>query len=1457
MDEKKVDKGIIALKGKGNFVILIDTPNYAEITNNLTNCSKIGLIDICILFNIKYYKSWTISKIVDSINAYITNITDNVPLVEMEVFDSKTSESKTYESKTDKKTNDEKCNTYSTLFTYLNEKKFNESEFKHYINDGDIEKGFKQEAIAVLVIFTKVIDMFNNYDAYCPHAFSQGVLKKITSIDKYFNTENIRKGGSTVDIVLIDDETKTILAFSSKNMNADIGNFDIADIEMVFNTYYKNDINSTDLLKKYNLKIGIICPDEQLLNEKIEKCKSTSNHLKKIDVIVDQAKLWCSWNILINKHPDLKDLDTYILGINNTFQLRFGQKVICDQVAYKIQNGATCILNGSECRFGKSFCMAQDILSAKKNVILVLTSQPKTISSIEGVFRKYNEFKPYKIYNLNTNFGKTEAKSFNEEKDISKKIILVSIQTLRGVLCRKLKLNNIDMVIIDEFHESGDTENTNKVFDDFKLNECLRIFYTATYSKVKLFYRIPTENIFVWNQEDNYLAARISDTNNISKLQEKHATVNIKNILKFYHINDIMDHYKNIPTLYFIVSKPSDKCISEFKEINSIEETKNHGYSWKSVSILNEHGELKTPDDVIDYFRTFFGAMLETVGARRYESPQSYTMKTYFNICNNVKQRTSINNKPLIIPIYMGQVFKEGSIQKDTIIDSIIDNVSHKVKDLLIKEHKKFIVNISNYAIIIYNSKTNDITIGNESLEDGFDRLVNTTYANKTGILLLLGSALHTGITNKYCDLIKLNCDIKSYDRFYQTVSRARNEAVKKTHAFIIVDNYQGMGCILDMIPYYKLKGESSRETFRRIIKQKLINIAEVESKDIITVEFSEIDTIYTKLKSTRNVTEDFERLIENIHFNFDNIQYSSILRCIFAGTLNKTTERILNTVDGLLNKQIGGIKDGMEETKVLDSKTSEHKTDKKTNDEKKKIDQFKEEAMQEAVKHLTLLLALFSVNWNGKTWIDLLEWAKKEEIMEGFTVCSLIKQQIIISFPNLKGETNDIANVDMIWNITETFMSMEYHRDEIEHIIIEIKETFRSRIGHIRDLYIQIEQVIKPTAEARGDNAEILTPLKLAEEMTNKIPDEFWNENKTVFEPTCGKGVFLCLAYEKFLNAGLDKKTILEECLYFADLNPVNVYICKFLLDPLNEYKLNYYIGDTLTLNIETEFKVDKFDLVIGNPPYNSNGNTNTGNTIWNKFVEKALNTWIKQNGYLVFVHPPGWRKPCYKKSQLKGLFKLMTNDNHMIYLEMHNINDGKKIFKAKTRYDWYVICLIPALNQHTIIIDYESKHHKINLIEIFWLPNSNILNVKKIISLTEEEKCKMIMDSSYHATRDYVGNIESEEFKYICIHSTPKCGVRYMYSKINDKGHFGISKVIFGEGGIYNPIIDMKGVYGMTQGAMAIQVNSLEEAINISKAISSDKFNTILKSCLFGNYRIDWNIFTYFKKDFWRDFV
>jgi hypothetical protein len=81
-------------------------------------------------------------------------------------------------------------------------------------------------------------------------------------------------------------------------------------------------------------------------------------------------------------------------------------------------------------------------------------------------------------------------------------------------------------------------------------------------------------------------------------------------------------------------------------------------------------------------------------------------------------------------------------------------------------------------------------------------------------------------------------------------------------------------------------------------------------------------------------------------------------------------------------------------------------------------------------------------------------------------------------------------------------------------------------------------------------------------------------------------------------------------------------------------------------------------------------------------------------------------------------------------------------------------------------------------------------------------------------------MSHTKNNEFKYPCVHSTPKAGIRYMYSKVNDRGHFGVSKVIFGEAGINDVIIDMDGEYGLTNGAIGIKINTLEEGGNILSA-------------------------------------
>jgi hypothetical protein len=65
------------------------------------------------------------------------------------------------------------------------------------------------------------------------------------------------------------------------------------------------------------------------------------------------------------------------------------------------------------------------------------------------------------------------------------------------------------------------------------------------------------------------------------------------------------------------------------------------------------------------------------------------------------------------------------------------------------------------------------------------------------------------------------------------------------------------------------------------------------------------------------------------------------------------------------------------------------------------------------------------------------------------------------------------------------------------------------------------------------------------------------------------------------------------------------------------------------------------------------------------------------------------------------------------------------------------------------------------------------------------------------------------------------------------------------------------MNGDYGMTQGSMAIVIDSLEDVSSIKKALLSDGFNSFLKTVMWSNFRIDWRLFSYLKKDFWKEFI
>jgi hypothetical protein len=436
----------------------------------------------------------------------------------------------------------------------------------------------------------------------------------------------------------------------------------------------------------------------------------------------------------------------------------------------------------------------------------------------------------------------------------------------------------------------------------------------------------------------------------------------------------------------------------------------------------------------------------------------------------------------------------------------------------------------------------------------------------------------------------------------------------------------------------------------------------------------------------------------------------------------------------------------------------------------------------------------------------------------------------------------------------------------EFQVLVKRVKKLFKDNLNDIDKLSGLVDEYLVPSDLEKKNNAEISTPKFLRKEMLDKFSTtskSFFKKPRRVLEPCSGKGGFLVDLVSRFMDGlkdfepdqDLRYKLIVEKCIYFVDINPLNIYICKTLLDPFKKYKLNFHEGDSLKFN---DWK--DFDLVVGNPPYNSSGSTATGNTIYQIFTKKALESLIKSKGYLLFVHPPGWRKPNSSKGKFYKMFELMSHENQMVYLSIHNTKDGMKTFKCGTRYDWFIIKTGSSKIKKTIVSDENNNVTKINMLEWSWLPNYNIENVKKLLANKDEERCPIIYSrSAYGSDKKWTSHKKDNDFKYQLIHSTPKKGgPRYMYSKVNDNGHFKQSKIIFGQTGINDVIIDKKGLYGMTEHAIGISVDkktSLVEYKKMKTALESFKFKEIIKSCMWSNFMIDWRLFTSFKKDFWKE--
>ena len=416
--------------------------------------------------------------------------------------------------------------------------------------------------------------------------------------------------------------------------------------------------------------------------------------------------------------------------------------------------------------------------------------------------------------------------------------------------------------------------------------------------------------------------------------------------------------------------------------------------------------------------------------------------------------------------------------------------------------------------------------------------------------------------------------------------------------------------------------------------------------------------------------------------------------------------------------------------------------------------------------------------------------------------------------------------------------------------------------IEEIDELLKFINDNLKPKRVKKKERGEVFTPMTLVNEMLDTLPKEVWkNPNLKWLDPSAGMGNFPIALYMR-LMVGLksiikdeDKRRehILENMLYMVELDNTNVSTMKKIFCD-EKYKLNIFEGSFIDIKHFTKVDIKlKFDIILGNPPFQYKEENIKSQCIWYLFIKRSYEELLEEKGYLLFIHPSGWR-------DIDGITRFIYNyikQHNLIYLSMNTYKDGQRVFGVGTNFDYYLVKNIKTNNNLTLINDIDNKKYKINLNNWDFIPSGNFNQFKKI--LTKKEKINVLHDwSMYEIRKPYItmSNLINKTL-YPCIYSiTKKDGCKFKYSD-EKKGHFGIPKVIWSNGAGTYPIIDINGDYGLTQFAYAV-VDDKQNLQKIKDAMISEKFINLMKYLVFKkDDKYNYKIIALFKKDFYKYFI
>ncbi|NBP66413.1 MAG: hypothetical protein EBU66_17425, partial [Bacteroidetes bacterium] len=499
------------------------------------------------------------------------------------------------------------------------------------------------------------------------------------------------------------------------------------------------------------------------------------------------------------------------------------------------------------------------------------------------------------------------------------------------------------------------------------------------------------------------------------------------------------------------------------------------------------------------------------------------------------------------------------------------------------------------------------------------------------GLIILAQNMLHLGISLPCVDIVVLLDVGEKVDERIQKMYRALTESTNKKGGYIIDMNYFRT---VTAIMNYQITAEKMRKGKKQVyagdipkLFNKVLDIFSIDDdKHILRA-----DIVKETLPELQKLIETGKKAGDSIMLEDAGYTLNTNIKTVMEKGYKPSYDEFLGLLkeEELKQKQLRA--EGKNVAQAEHNKEA-NEGDKEPSYPDPKIfregttEQQKKEAYIDIFK-TTLKLGAFGTNSNDVKALE--EKLSTDEELRETLYDTLIKRGAI---------QEDKVNADLQRNFIIDVMirpglikMIEEGRNSSYYKMKESIEDEEKYPVHVEKVLDYIKEHLTPKSAERHKYGEVFTPMSLVNEMLDTLPSEVWKD-KTLkwLDPANGMGnfpigVFLRLFYGfrtkagKYLgitdegageagvdyNPGLTKviineearrKHIVKDMLYMVELNSKNNAIAKNLfkkLAPETEpniiqmHRKNGFMED-----VEMKFPngiVKEFDIVMGNPPYNS----------------------------------------------------------------------------------------------------------------------------------------------------------------------------------------------------------------------------------------------------------------------------